>query len=307
MSSGLPGAETATASGGGFIGTLLGRSGRRRGGVHRLPIVPLVILGIVIAAGIFGPWVVPFDPEESNLIDQFLPPIWAQGGTLTHVLGTDQMGRDFLSRLVVGARISVVVGALAVCFSAVVGTTVAITAGYLGGVVDAVLMRTTDAMLSMPYLLIGVALAGILGPGLLNLVLVLGVLGWAQYARVIRSEVLHIKTLDFIVLARITDCSLARILWKHIFPNVVNTLIVLATLHFGVAIILAASLSFLGMGVSAPTPEWGLMVAEGREFIDSAWWLITLPGVCILMTCLAANLLGDWLRQRLDPKQRQRA
>ena len=297
----------ATATGAGRVGTLLERAGLRRRAPDRLPIVPLVILGIVIAAGIFGPWVVPFDPEESNLIDQFLPPIWADGGTLTHILGTDQMGRDFLSRLVVGARISVVVGALAVCFSAVVGTMVAVTAGYLGGVVDAVLMRTTDAMLSMPYLLIGVALAGILGPGLLNLVLVLGVLGWAQYARVIRSEVLRIKTLDFIVLARITDCSLGRILWKHIFPNVVNTLIVLATLHFGIAIILAASLSFLGMGVSAPTPEWGLMVAEGREFIDSAWWLITLPGVCILVTCLAANLLGDWLRQRLDPKQRQRA
>ena len=289
----------------GFLGTLIRRVGLRRHASGGLPIVPLVILAVVVVAGIFGPWLVPFDPEESNLVDQFLPPIWQAGGTLTHLLGTDQLGRDFLSRLVVGARISVVVGALAVCFSAFVGTIVAIVAGYLGGIVDAILMRTTDAMLSMPYLLIGVALAGILGPGLLNLVL--GVLGWAQYARVIRSEVLRIKTLDFIVLARITDCSLARILWKHIFPNVVNTLIVLGTLHFGIAIILAASLSFLGMGVSAPTPEWGLMVAEGREFIDSAWWLITLPGVCILMTCLAANLLGDWLRQRLDPKHRQRA
>jgi peptide/nickel transport system permease protein len=297
----------ANGQGASLLGTLLQRAGLRGRAADRLPILPLVILGIVITAGIVGPWIVPFDPEESNLVDQFLPPIWAEGGSLTHILGTDQMGRDFLSRLVVGARISVVVGALAVCFSAVVGTAVAITAGYLGGVFDAILMRTTDAMLSMPYLLIGVALAGILGPGVLNLVLVLGVLGWAQYARVIRSEVLRIKTLDFIVLARITDCSLGRILWKHIFPNVVNTLIVLATLHFGIAIILAASLSFLGMGVSAPTPEWGLMVAEGREFIDSAWWLITLPGMCILLTCLAANLLGDWLRQRLDPKQRQRA
>ena len=137
--------------------------------------------------------------------------------------------------------------------------------------------------------------------------MVLGVLGWASYARVIRSEVLKVKTLDFIVVARINGCSLGRILWSHIFPNVVNTLIVLATLHFGVSIILAASLSFLGMGVSPPTPEWGLIVAEGREFIDSAWWLVVLPGLCILFTCLAANLLGDWLRQRLDPKFRERA
>ena len=296
------GVEPASAT---LPGAALRRIGWAR--ADRLPVVPLAIIAVVLVAGLFGPWLVPFDPEESNLADQFLPPIWLPGGTLTHVLGTDQMGRDFLSRLVVGARISVLVGALAVCFSAVLGTVVAITAGYLGGVVDALLMRTTDAMLSMPYLLIGVALAGVLGPGLLNLVLVLAVLGWASYARVIRAEVLRLKTLDFIVLARITDCSLWRILSKHIFPNVVNTLIVLGTLHFGIAIILAASLSFLGMGVSAPTPEWGLMVAEGREFIDSAWWLITLPGMCILLTCLAANLLGDWLRQRLDPKQRQRA
>ena len=222
------------------------------------------------------------------------------------MLGTDHLGRDFLSRLIVGARISLMVGAMAVLFSGFVGTLVAITAGYLGGAVDAILMRMTDAMLSMPYLLIGVALAGVLGPGLLNLIVVLGVLGWASYARVIRSEVLRLKTLDFIVVARITDCSLGRILWRHIFPNIANTLIVLATLHLGIAIILAASLSFLGMGVSPPTPEWGLMVAEGREFIDSAWWLITLPGLCILLTCLAANLLGDWLRQRLDPKRRVR-
>ncbi len=272
-----------------------------------VPKFPLAILLVVVTAAIFGPWIVPFDPEESNLIEQFLPPIWKEGGSLVHVFGTDHLGRDVLSRLIVGARISLVVGLLAVLFSGFVGTLVAITAGYLGGVHDAILMRMTDAMLSMPYLLIGVALAGILGPGMLNLVVVLAVLGWASYARVIRSEVLRLKTLDFIVVARITDCSLPRILWKHIFPNIVNTLIVLATLHFGIAIILAASLSFLGMGVSPPTPEWGLMVAEGREFIDSAWWLITLPGVCILLTCLAANLLGDWLRHRLDPKYRQRA
>ncbi len=272
-----------------------------------IPRIPIVILALVVAAAIFGPWIVPFNPEESDLVNQFIPPFGMEGGSGAHLLGTDHLGRDFLSRLIVGARISLMVGAMAVFFSGFIGTVVAITAGYLGGIVDAILMRMTDAMLSMPYLLIGVALAGILGPGLLNLVIVLGVLGWASYARVIRSEVLKLKTLDFVVVARITGCGLGRILWRHIFPNIVNTLIVLATLHFGTAIILAASLSFLGMGVSPPTPEWGLMVAEGREFIDSAWWLVTLPGLCILLTCLAANLLGDWLRQRLDPKFRERA
>jgi peptide/nickel transport system permease protein len=281
--------------------------GKLRDALRGIPLIPAGILLIVVAAGLLGPLAAPHNPEENDLLNSFLPPLWKAGGLMAHPFGTDQFGRDVLSRLIVGARISLLVGCLAVFLSGSIGTTVAITAGYLGGGVDAVLMRTTDAMLSMPYLLIGVALAGIMGPGLLNLVLVLAVLGWASYARVIRSEVLRVKTQDFIVLARITGCSTARILWKHIFPNIVNTMIVLATLQLGITIILAASLSFLGMGVPAPTPEWGLMVAEGREYLSSAWWLATLPGLCILLTCLAANLMGDWLRLRLDPKYRQRA
>ena len=281
--------------------------GKLRDALRGIPLIPAGILLIVVAAGLLGPLAAPYNPEENDLLNSFLPPLWKAGGLMAHPLVTDQFGRDVLSRLIVGARISLLVGCMAVFFSGSIGTTVAITAGYLGGKVDAVLMRMTDAMLSMPYLLIGVALAGIMGPGLYNLVVVLAVLGWASYARIIRSEVLRVKTQDFIVVARITGCSTARILWKHIFPNIVNTMIVLATLQLGITIILAASLSFLGMGVPPPTPEWGLMVAEGREFLSSAWWLATLPGLCILLTCLAANLLGDWLRLRLDPKYRQRA
>ncbi len=268
---------------------------RLRDALRGIPLLSAGILLIVVIAGLLGPLAAPYNPEENDLLNSFLPPLWKAGGIMAHPLGTDQFGRDVLSRLMVGARISLLVGCMAVFFSGFIGTTVAITAGYLGGKADAILMRMTDAMLSMPYLLIGVALAGIMGPGLLNLVLVLAVLGWASYARVIRSEVLRVKTQDFIVLARITGCSTARILWKHILPNV------------GITIILAASLSFLGMGVPPPTPEWGLMVAEGREFLSSAWWLATLPGLCILLTCLSANLMGDWLRLRLDPKYRQRA
>jgi peptide/nickel transport system permease protein len=280
---------------------------RVKDALRGIPLLPAGILLIVVVAGLLGPLAAPHNPEENDLLNTFLPPLWKAGGVLAHPFGTDQFGRDVLSRLIVGARISLLVGCMAVFFSGFIGTTVAITAGYLGGKADAILMRMTDAMLSMPYLLIGVALAGVMGPGLVNLVLVLAVLGWASYARVIRSEVLRIKTQDFIVLARITGCSTGRILWKHILPNVVNTMIVLATLQLGITIILAASLSFLGMGVPPPTPEWGLMVAEGREFLSSAWWLATLPGLCILFTCLAANLMGDWLRLRLDPKYRQRA
>jgi len=281
--------------------------GRLRDALRGIPLIPVGILLIVVVAGLLGPLAAPYNPEENDLLNSFLPPLWKAGGLRAHPLGTDQFGRDVLSRLIVGARISLLVGCMAVFFSGFIGTTVAITAGYLGGKADAFLMRMTDAMLSMPYLLIGVALAGIMGPGLLNLVLVLAVLGWSSYARIIRSEVLRIKTQDFVVVARITGCSTARILWKHILPNVVNTMIVLATLQLGITIIMAASLSFLGMGVPPPTPEWGLMVAEGREFLSSSWWLATLPGLCILLTCLAANLLGDWLSLRLDPKFRQRA
>ncbi len=286
---------------------MTGGLSRLKDALRGIPLLPAGILVIVVAAGILGPLAAPYDPVENDLLNVFLPPVWKPGGSVAHLFGTDQFGRDVLSRLIAGARISLLVGCLAVFFSGFVGTTVAITAGYLGGKVDAVLMRMTDAMLSMPYLLIGVALAGIMGPGLVNLVLVLGVLGWASYARVIRAEVLRVKTEDFVVLARITGCPTLRILTRHIFPNIVNTMIVLATLQLGITIILAASLSFLGMGVPAPTPEWGLMVAEGREFLSSAWWLATMPGLCILLTCLAANLLGDWLRLRLDPKHRQRA
>ena len=281
--------------------------GRLRDALRGIPLIPVGILLIVVVAGLLGPLAAPYNPEENDLLNSFLPPLWKAGGLMAHPFGTDQFGRDVLSRLIVGARISLLVGCMAVFFSGFIGTTVAITAGYLGGKADAFLMRMTDAMLSMPYLLIGVALAGIMGPGLLNLVLVLAVLGWSSYARIIRSEVLRIKTQDFVVVARITGCSTARILWKHILPNVVNTMIVLATLQLGITIIMAASLSFLGMGVPPPTPEWGLMVAEGREFLSSSWWLATLPGLCILLTCLAANLLGDWLSLRLDPKFRQRA
>jgi peptide/nickel transport system permease protein len=271
-----------------------------------LPVVPATILCIVVLAGIFGPFIAPHDPTESNLSNYLIPPVWVSGN-MTYLLGTDHMGRDVLSRLIWGARISLLVGGIAVFFSGAIGTMVAITSGYLGGKVDTVLMRMTDAMLSMPYLLIAVALAGIMGPSLFNLIVVLTVLGWASYARVIRSEVLRVREQDFVVLARTTGCSTLRILLRHIFPNVVNTMIVLATLQLGITIILAASLSFLGMGVSPPTAEWGLMVAEGREYIKTAWWLISFPGLCIFFTCLAANLIGDWLRVRLDPKYRQRA
>ena len=210
-----------------------------------------------------------------------------------------------LSRLLFGTGITLQVGFLVVVLAGLIGTTVALLSGYLGGWVDIVLMRLTDIMMSMPLLVIAIVLAAVLGPSKNNLIFVLTVMGWATYARVLRGEVLRIKEGEFVSLAVIAGCSKKRIMLHHIFPNMVNTLVVLATLQLGMVIIAEASLSFLGVGVPPPNPAWGSMIAEGRSYISTAWWLCTWPGLAILLVVLSCNLFGDWLRVRLDPKFRQ--
>jgi peptide/nickel transport system permease protein len=215
------------------------------------------------------------------------------------------LGRDVLSRLLIGTSISLQVGFLVVVLSGFIGTMVALFSGYLGGWVDTILMRFTDIMMSMPYLMIAIVLAAVLGPSKNNIIIILSLTGWATYARVLRGEVLRIKEREFIFLSVITGCSKIRIMFRHIFPNIVNTLVVLATLQLGVVIIAEASLSFLGVGVPLPNPAWGSMIAEGRTYISVAWWLCTWPGLAILLIVLSCNLFGDWLRVRLDPQYRQ--
>ena len=291
-------AEAAQASGRSGLITV-------RRALRGIPRTPVVILTLFLVCGIFGNFITPHDPMKTNLGAAKSPPFFQQGGSTKYLLGTDGFGRDILSRIIKGAGISLQVGFAVVVFAGSLGVVIALLSGYLGGWVDAVLMRITDMLLSMPYLMIAIALTAVLGPSKNNIILIMAILGWASYARVLRGEVLRIKGADFIKLAIVARASKARIMLRHIFPNIVNTLIVLATLQLGSVIIMESSLSFLGLGVPPPEPAWGSMVADGRVMIFSSWWVSTWPGVAILLVVLSCNLLGDWLRLRLDPKFRQ--
>jgi peptide/nickel transport system permease protein len=271
-----------------------------------LPLIPLIILAVITFMAIFANMLAPHDPEVGSLTARFRPPFWQANGSMNHVLGTDQLGRDVLSRLIFGARVSMVVGFTAVIFAGVVGTTLGILAGYIGGWVDQVIMRITDAWLALPALTFAIFLAAIVGPSMWNIVIILGLVYWTRYARVVRGEVLSLKEREFVRLAIVAGCSKWTIMRRHILPNVVNSAIVLATLMLGVVIVTEASLSFLGVGVPPPKPAWGLMLSDGKQgLMVGYWWLTVLPGCCIMLMVLSANLLGDWLRVKLDPQLRQ--
>lgn len=273
--------------------------------MKELPLFSMILLSVFLFLGILGEFIAPHDPTRTNLGAVLLPPFWVEGGTTAYVLGTDPLGRDILSRLISGARISIEVGFAVVIIAGTIGTVVALLSGYLGGKIDALLMRLCDIFLSIPYLMIAIVLAAVLGPSKENIIIILIILGWARYARVLRGEVLRVKEGDFVRLAVIAGCSQTRIMVRHIFPNIVNTLIIMATLQLGTVIIAEASLSFLGLGVPPPTPAWGSMCADGRNYIFDAWWISLWPGFTIMLVVLSCNFLGDWLRVRLDPKFRQ--
>ncbi|MBL7177029.1 MAG: ABC transporter permease [Desulfobacteraceae bacterium] len=269
------------------------------------PLIPMVILFVFVITGIFGRFFLPHDPTEMDLMAAEKPPFWMEQGSVSIFLGADDLGRDMLSRLIGGAGVSLQVGFVVVCIAGSIGSIIALLSGFIGGWVDAVLMMLTDMFLSLPYLLIAIVLAAVLGPSKNNIILILAILGWAGYARVLRSEVLRIKNMDFVNLARVAGCSNFRIMGREIFPNIVNTLIIMATLQVGAVIIAESSISFLGLGVPPPEPAWGTMVADGRDFLTTSWWICLWPGLAILFTVLSCNLLGDWLRLRMDPKFRQ--
>ncbi len=271
-----------------------------------VPVIPTIILVVIALTAIFANFLAPHNPEVGSLTARFHPPFWQAGGTTEHLLGTDQLGRDVLSRLIFGARVSMVVGFTAVIFAGVVGTVLGILAGYLGGWADQVIMRITDAWLALPALTFAIFLAAIVGPSMWNIVIILGLVYWTRYARVVRGEVLSLKEREFVRLAIVAGCSKWTIMRRHILPNVVNSAIVLATLMLGVVIVTEASLSFLGVGVPPPQPAWGLMLSDGKQgLMVGYWWLTIFPGVCIMLMVLSANLLGDWLRVKLDPQLRQ--
>jgi peptide/nickel transport system permease protein len=272
---------------------------------RRVPWIPVAIVAAFVAAALLAPWLSPGDPYAQSLRKKFTPPVWEEKGSWSHPLGTDRLGRDMLTRILYGARVSLAVGALAVLLASAVGAAVGLVAGYYGGRVDAALMRVTDATLSFPVILLALILAVTVGPSFTNVVVAISVILWARYARVIRGEVLTLMELDFIAQARIAGAGAWRIITRHLVPNTLNTLVVLITLQVGYVIIVEAALSFLGAGIPPPTPAWGSMIAEGRDFVTSAWWVSFLPGLAIMLVVLAFNLLGDWLRDTLDPKLRQ--
>jgi peptide/nickel transport system permease protein len=277
----------------------------RLAALRRVPVVSLSIITLMVLTAMLANVLTPYSPVDISLPERLRPPFWEHGGSLAHPLGTDPMGRDLLTRMIYGARISLLVGLLGLCIGGGVGAALGLIAGYAGGRVDAFLMRATDIALSFPIILFAILLVVILGGSLLTVVLAVALVLWARFARVIRGEALSIKERDFVAQARIAGSSPMRIIVVHLFPNVLNTLVVLLSLQVGWVIIVEASLSFLGAGVPPPTPTWGSMIAEGRDYIASAWWVSFFPGLAILVTVLAFNLFGDWLRDALDPTLRQ--
>jgi peptide/nickel transport system permease protein len=240
------------------------------------------------------------------LTERLTPPVWQEGGTWDHPLGTDKVGYDIASRVIHGARVSLIVAGLSILSGGLVGTTLGLVAGFFGGWWDHIIMRLVDIKLSIQSVLLALVLVSVMGPGFHTVIIVIALVLWVRYARLVRGEVLALKNQDFVAKARVAGASNFRIMSRHLFPNVVNTIIVLATLEVGQVILLEAGLSFLGVGIPRPTPAWGLMVADGRNLIaaGNGWWISLFPGLAILLTVLSMNLLGDWLRDKLDPKLR---
>jgi len=268
-------------------------------------IVGLVIVAIVLITALAGPLFAPHNPAKLNVKTRYIPPAWSAEGDSRYLLGTDQLGRDVLSRLIYGARVSVIVGLLGVSISVLVGVTIGLTSGYIGGRVDNLLSRLVDTFMAIPFIILALAAVGFLGPGLFNLIIVLGLTGWVTFARVVRGEVLAVKSMEYITAARTIGQSSWRIMLFHVLPNVTASIIVLSTLQIATVIIAESSLSFLGMGVQPPTITWGVMLSEGRNHLATSWWLATFPGVAISLTALGIILMGDWLRDALDPRLRQ--
>jgi len=273
--------------------------------VKRYPLIPLaILLFMLVIPAIFAPLVAPHDAFQGSLSHRLMPPFWQEGGSTEHILGTDKLGRDMLSRIIYGARVSLTVSLIAIFVGGIIGTALGLISGYFGGWTDAVIMRLVDISLSLPTILLALVLVAAVGPSFGTVITVLIVLLWARYARLVRGETLAIKELDFIARARVAGASHTRIMGKYIFPNVVNSLIVLATLQVGYVILLESALSFLGAGLPRAEPAWGVMVSDGRELIVTAWWVSMFPGLAIMLTVLSLNLMGDWLRDHLDPKLR---
>ncbi len=279
---------------------------------RRLPVIPAAILLMLALVAVLAPWIAPQDPYETDLGGRNAPPTFIAGDYYAthpevrpHLFGADYVGRDVLSRVIYGARISMSISAIAILAGMTFGSMLGMVAGYSGGWVDEVAMRLVDVWMSMPFILIALVFTMVFGASLKLMMLVLSLTAWAVFVRNVRAEALSLKTRDYVSLARVAGASARRIMFRHIAPNVVNTILVLGTLRVGQLILSEATLSFLGAGIPSPTPAWGLMVAEGRNYISTAWWTALFPGLFILMLVLSLNFIGDWLRDRFDPRLSQ--
>jgi peptide/nickel transport system permease protein len=267
--------------------------------------LPAGVLLLFVLFAVGAPLLAPADPARQSLLARLRPPGTSIGG-ITHWLGTDELGRDLLSRVLYGARVSLLVAFLSVCVSGSLGTLLGMLAGFRRGVTEVLIMRAVDMVLSIPPILLAIITVAVLGPGLQNLILVLGFTRWPRYTRVAYGQTLRVSTLPFITASRLGGARSARLLFRHVLPNILAALVVVATIEFGLMVLFEASLSFLGLGIQPPTPSWGAIMAVGRNYIASAWWIATLPGLCLFLLVLTVNLLGDQLRDRLDPRAAER-
>jgi peptide/nickel transport system permease protein len=274
----------------------------RRLGRRRTALFGAVVVVIVVVAALAAAWISPFDPLEQAIGDRLKPPGWRDAAGQAHLLGTDHLGRDILARIVYGAQPALLVGVAAVAISGVLGMVAGLLSGYFGGRVDDVLMRLADIQLAFPFILLAIAVIGVLGPTLTTIICVIGVSSWVVYARIVRGAALSLREREFVQAAQALGGGDGRILFRHILPNVFTPWLVVATLDMARVIVIESALSFLGLGVQPPAPTWGGMLADGRVYISTAWWLATFPGLAILVTVLGINLFGDGLRDTLDPR-----
>ena len=278
----------------------------RRLGQARVGIVGLAMVFLMVAMAVFAPFISPSDPLEQDLHARLRPPFWGEKADPKYKMGTDQVGRDMLSRLIYGSRISLSVGFLTTAFSALLGITLGILAGYYRGIPDSIISNGVNIMMSFPYILLAISVMAAAGPGYVNLIMVLGLTGWPVYTRLVRAEVIELEGRDFMIAARALGGRDSRVILKHILPNTASSIIVLATFEMARMIIRESFLSFLGLGIPPPNASWGGMLAEGRSYMLNLWWLAAIPGCAIFFTTLGINLMGDGLRDWLDPHTRMR-
>ncbi|WP_261130929.1 ABC transporter permease [Bacillus sp. Marseille-Q3570] len=264
----------------------------------------LVIVLAMVGMAVFADVIAPYNPAETDIVNRLLPPAWVEGGNPDYLLGTDNLGRDILSRIIVGSRVSLLVGISAVVLAGAIGLLLGLLAGFYGKWIDTVIMRTVDSFLAIPNILFMLIVLAVIGPSLMTMIFALGGTTWVVYARMVRGETLSVKERDYVRSARAVGAKDVRIIWQYILPNIVSSFIVIATLNVATTIILESSLSFLGLGIQPPDVSWGLMLSDGREYLATSWWVATFPGIAITITVLGIIFLGDWLRDVLDPKMK---